>query len=25
VQLALAVAWGEPSELPATWWAVDLP
>ncbi|MGW4207749.1 hypothetical protein ACWEIJ_07150 [Lentzea sp. NPDC004789] len=25
VQLALAVAWGEPSDLPATWWAVDLP
>jgi hypothetical protein len=24
-QLTLAVGWSEPTELPATWWAVDLP
>jgi hypothetical protein len=24
-QLTLAVAWSEPTDLPATWWAVDLP
>lgn len=23
--LTLAVAWSEPTDLPATWWAVDLP
>ncbi|MEU0878833.1 hypothetical protein ABZ345_09565 [Lentzea sp. NPDC005914] len=24
-RLTIAVAWSGPTELPATWWAVDLP